>query len=585
MKETMHPQTNEAQTGAEAPAETGPSNFIREIILDDLKTNKYAGRVHTRFPPEPNGYLHIGHAKSISLNFGLAQEFGGKCNLRFDDTNPSKEETEYVDSIIEDVRWLGGDWDDRLFYASDYFGQLYEWAVQLIKAGKAYVDDLTPEQVRQQRGTLTEAGQESPYRGRTVEENLDLFARMKAGEFPDGARTLRAKIDMASPNLNLRDPIMYRILHAEHHRTGNQWCIYPMYDFAHGESDSIERITHSICTLEFEDHRPLYDWYVEQLGIYHPQQIEFDRLNITYTLLSKRKLLALVQNKLVRGWDDPRMPTISGLRRRGYTPEAIRNFCKRVGVSKTNGTTELGLLEYFLREDLNKRAPRVMAVLRPLRVVIDNYPEGQVEQMEAVNNPEDAEMGSRTVPFSRVLYIEQEDFREDPPKQYFRLAPGREVRLRYGYFITCQRVVKDASGQVTEIHCTYDPATRGGNAPDGRKVKSTIHWVSAEHAVDAEVRLYDTLFTREDPNQVEEGQDFTANLNPQSLEVLNQAKLEPSLRAATPGAKYQFERLGYFSVDPDTTPEKLVFNRTVALRDTWAKIEKKSEKKTEKTAK
>jgi glutaminyl-tRNA synthetase len=585
MKETMHPQTNEAQTGAEAPAETGPSNFIREIILDDLKTNKYAGRVHTRFPPEPNGYLHIGHAKSISLNFGLAQEFGGKCNLRFDDTNPSKEETEYVDSIIEDVRWLGGDWDDRLFYASDYFGQLYEWAVQLIKAGKAYVDDLTPEQVRQQRGTLTEAGQESPYRGRTVEENLDLFARMKAGEFPDGARTLRAKIDMASPNLNLRDPIMYRILHAEHHRTGNQWCIYPMYDFAHGESDSIERITHSICTLEFEDHRPLYDWYVEQLGIYHPQQIEFDRLNITYTLLSKRKLLALVQNKLVRGWDDPRMPTISGLRRRGYTPEAIRNFCKRVGVSKTNGTTELGLLEYFLREDLNKRAPRVMAVLRPLRVVIDNYPEGQVEQMEAVNNPEDAEMGSRTVPFSRVLYIEQEDFREDPPKQYFRLAPGREVRLRYGYFITCQSVVKDASGQVTEIHCTYDPATRGGNAPDGRKVKSTIHWVSAEHAVDAEVRLYDTLFTREDPNQVEEGQDFTANLNPQSLEVLNQAKLEPSLRAATPGAKYQFERLGYFSVDPDTTPEKLVFNRTVALRDTWAKIEKKSEKKTEKTAK
>ena len=579
MKDTMHPQTNEPETGAETPAETGPSNFIREIVLDDLKTNKYGGRVHTRFPPEPNGYLHIGHAKSISLNFGLAQEFGGKCNLRFDDTNPSKEETEYVDSIIEDVRWLGGDWDDRLFYASDYFGQLYEWAVQLIKAGKAYVCDLSPEEVRKQRGTLTEAGQESPYRGRTVEENLDLFARMKAGEFPDGARTLRAKIDMASPNLNLRDPIMYRILHAEHHRTGNQWCIYPMYDFAHGESDSIERITHSICTLEFEDHRPLYDWYVEQLGIYHPQQIEFDRLNITYTLLSKRKLLALVQNKLVRGWDDPRMPTISGLRRRGYTPEAIRNFCKRVGVSKTNGTTELGLLEYFLREDLNKRAPRVMAVLRPLRVVIDNYPEGQVEHMEAVNNPEDAAMGSRTVPFSRVLYIEQEDFREDPPKQYFRLAPGREVRLRYGYFITCTGVVKDAAGQVTEIHCTYDPATRGGNAPDGRKVKSTIHWVSAEHAVDAEVRLYDTLFTREDPNQVEEGQDFTANLNPQSLEVLSGAKLEPSLLGAKSGAKYQFERLGYFSVDPDTAPEKLVFNRTVALRDTWAKIEKKTEKK------
>ncbi len=575
MKEIMNPLTNEVPAGAEG----GPSNFIREIILDDLKTNKYGGRVHTRFPPEPNGYLHIGHAKSITLNFGLALEFAGKCNLRFDDTNPSKEETEYVDSIIQDVHWLGGDWENRLFYASDYFGQLYEWAVQLIKSGKAYVDDLTPDQVRQQRGTLTDPGQNSPYRDRTVEENLDLFARMKAGEFPDGTRTLRAKIDMASANLNLRDPIMYRILHAEHHRTGNQWCIYPMYDFAHGESDSIEGITHSICTLEFEDHRPLYDWYVEQLGIYHPQQIEFDRLNITYTLLSKRKLLALVQNKLVSGWDDPRMPTISGLRRRGYTPEAIRNFCKRVGVSKTNGTTELGLLEYYLREDLNKRAARVMAVLRPLRLVIDNYPEGQTEQMDAVNNPEDAEMGSRTVPFSRVLYIEQDDFREDPPKQYFRLAPGREVRLRYGYFVTCTGVVKDASGQVTEIHCTYDPATRGGNAPDGRKVKSTIHWVSAEHAIDAEVRLYDTLFTREDPNQVEEGQDFTANLNPNSLEVVSGAKLEPSLRGAKPGTGYQFERLGYFSVDSDATQDKLVFNRTVALRDTWAKIEKKSEKK------
>jgi glutaminyl-tRNA synthetase len=426
---------------------------------------------------------------------------------------------------------------------------------------------------------LTEPGQESPYRNRTVEENLDLFSRMKAGEFPDGARTLRAKIDMASPNLNLRDPIIYRILHAEHHRTGNAWSIYPMYDFAHGESDSIEGITHSICTLEFEDHRPLYDWYVEQLGIYHPQQIEFDRLNITYTLLSKRKLLALVQNKLVNGWDDPRMPTISGLRRRGYTPEAVRNFCRRVGVSKTNGTTELGLLEYFLREDLNKRAARVMAVLRPLRVVIDNYPEGQVEEMDAVNNPEDESMGSRKVPFSRVLYIEQDDFREDPPKQYFRLAPGREVRLRYGYFVTCTGVVKDAAGQVTEIHCTYDPATRGGNAPDGRKVKSTIHWVSAEHAIDAEVRLYETLFTREDPNQVDEGQEFTANLNPQSLEVVAGAKLEPSLRGATPGSSYQFERLGYFSVDPDTKPDNPVFNRTVALRDTWAKIEKKSEKK------
>jgi glutaminyl-tRNA synthetase len=574
-KEIMHPRPSEADSADTAP-ETAPSNFIREIIVDDLKTNKFGGRVHTRFPPEPNGYLHIGHAKSIHLNFGLAREFGGKCNLRFDDTNPSKEETEYVDSIIEDVKWLGGDWEDRLFYASDYFGQLYEWAVQLIKTGRAYVCDLTGEQVRQQRGTLTEPGQESPYRNRSVEENLDLFARMRAGEFPDGARTLRAKIDMASPNLNLRDPIMYRILHAEHHRTGNQWCIYPMYDFAHGESDSIESITHSICTLEFEDHRPLYDWYVAQLGIYHPQQIEFDRLNLTYTLLSKRKLLALVQNKLVQGWDDPRMPTISGLRRRGYTPEAIRNFCRRVGVSKTNGITELGLLEYFLREDLNKRAARVMAVLRPLRLVIDNYPETQVEQMEAVNNPEDESMGNRQVPFSRVLYIEQDDFREDPPKQYFRLAPGREVRLRYAYFVTCTSVVKDANGMVTEIHCTYDPATRGGNAPDGRKVKSTIHWVSAAHAIDGEVRLYDTLFAREDPNQVDPGQEFTDNLNPQSLEVLSGAKLEPSLRGAPAGSSFQFERLGYFSVDPDSKPDKPVFNRTVALRDTWAKIEKKS---------
>jgi len=572
----MNPLKTEADTGM-APAETpAPSNFIRETILDDLKTNKYGGRVHTRFPPEPNGYLHIGHAKSINLNFGLAAEFGGKCNLRFDDTNPSKEETEYVDSIIEDARWLGGDWGDRLFYASDYFGQLHEWAVQLIKAGKAYVCDLSADEVRRQRGTLTEPGQESPYRNRSVEENLDLFVRMKAGEFPDGARTLRAKIDMASPNLNMRDPVMYRILHAEHHRTGNKWCIYPMYDFAHGQSDSIERITHSICTLEFEDHRPLYDWYVQKLGIYHPQQIEFDRLNLTYTLLSKRKLLQLVQQGLVRGWDDPRMPTISGLRRRGYTPEAIRSFCRRVGVSKTNGTTELGLLEYFLREDLNKRVPRVMAVLRPLRLIIDNYPEGQVEHMEAVNNPEDPSQGTRQVPFSRVLYIEQDDFREDPPKQYFRLSPGREVRLRYGYLVTCTGVVKDASGQVTEVHCSYDPATRGGNTPDGRKVKGTIHWVSAEHTIDAEVRLYDNLFTKENPSEVAEGQDFTANLNPNSLEVVSAAKLEPSVRDAKPGSRYQFERLGYFSVDPDTTPQKLVFNRTVALRDTWAKIEKKS---------
>ncbi len=556
--------------------ETTPAatNFIREIILDDLKTNKYSGRVHTRFPPEPNGYLHIGHAKSINLNFGLAQEFGGQCNLRFDDTNPSKEEVEYVESIIEDARWLGGDWGDRLFYASDYFGQLYDWAVQLIKAGKAYVCDLSAEDIRKQRGTLTEPGQNSPYRDRSIEENLSLFERMRAGEFPDGTRTLRAKIDMAAPNLNLRDPVMYRILHAEHHRTGNQWCIYPMYDFAHGQSDSIERITHSICTLEFEDHRPLYNWYVEQLGIYHPQQIEFDRLNLTYTLLSKRKLLQLVQQKYVNGWDDPRMPTISGLRRRGYTPEAIRNFCRRVGVSKTNGITELGLLEYFLREGLNKSALRAMAVLRPLRVVIDNFPEDQVDQMEAVNNPEDASAGTRTVPFSKVLYIEQDDFREDPPKQYFRLSPGREVRLRYGYFVTCTSVVKDSSGAVTEIHCTYDPATRGGNAPDGRKVKSTIHWVSAAHAVDAEVRLYDNLFTVENPNDAPEGQDFTANLNPNSLETVH-AKLEPSFAPATPGSRYQFERLGYFCADLDSTPEKLIFNRTVTLRDTWAKIEKK----------
>ena len=580
----MNPLKNEPEAPAAAPESTSPSNFIREIVLDDLKTNKYGGRVHTRFPPEPNGYLHIGHAKSINLNFGLAEEFGGKCNLRFDDTNPSKEEVEYVESIIEDARWLGGDWGDRLFYASDYFLQLYEWAVQLIKAGKAYICDLSGDEVRKQRGTLTEPGQNSPYRDRSIEENLNLFERMKAGEFPDGARTLRAKIDMASPNLNLRDPVMYRILHAEHHRTGKQWCIYPMYDFAHGESDSIERITHSICTLEFEDHRPLYDWYVEQLGIYHPQQIEFDRLNLTYTLLSKRKLLQLVQQKHVSGWDDPRMPTISGLRRRGYTPEAIRNFCRRVGVSKTNGTTELSLLEYFLREDLNKRVLRAMAVLRPLRVVIDNYPDGQVEQMEAVNNPEDASADTRTVPFSKTLYIEQEDFREDPPKQYFRLSPGREVRLRYGYFVTCTGVVKDAAGNVTEIHCTYDPATRGGNAPDGRKVKSTIHWVSTDHAVDAEVRLYDNLFNVENPNQAPEGQDFTANLNPNSLEVI-QAKLEPSLATAKPGDRYQFERMGYFCADLDSKPGKLVFNRTVTLRDAWAKIEAKSQTKSEKKIK
>ncbi|HSW49649.1 MAG TPA: glutamine--tRNA ligase/YqeY domain fusion protein [Bryobacteraceae bacterium] len=558
----------------------GPTHFIREIILEDLKTDKFGGRVHTRFPPEPNGYLHIGHAKSICLNFGLAAEFGGKCNLRFDDTNPCKEEVEYVESIIEDVRWLGFDWEDRLFYASDYFDQLYEWALQLIRSGKAYVCDLSADQVREYRGTLTETGRNSPYRDRSVEENLDLFQRMKAGEFRDGSRTLRAKVDMASPNLNLRDPVMYRILHAEHHRTGGKWRIYPMYDYTHGESDSIEGITHSICTLEFEDHRPLYDWYIEALGIHHPQQIEFDRLNLTYTVLSKRKLLTLVQKGYVGGWDDPRMPTLSGIRRRGYTPQGIRNFCARIGVSKTNGVIELGLLEHAIREDLNRTAPRVMAVLRPLRVVIDNYPEELVEEMDAVNNPEDASMGTRKVPFSRVLYIEQDDFRENPPKQYFRLAPGSEVRLRYGYFIRCTGVVKnDETGEVTELHCTYDPATRGGNAPDGRKVKATIHWVSAAHAIDAEVRLYGTLFNRENPGDDSEGREFTDYVNPKSLEVLGAAKLEPSLASAPRGSRYQFERLGYFAVDPDTRPGRPVFNRTVGLRDTWAKIEQAMKEK------
>ncbi len=559
------------------PSETpaGPSNFVRDIVLDDLKTNKYQGRVHTRFPPEPNGYLHIGHAKSICLNFGLAAEFAGKTNLRFDDTNPEKEETEYVDSIMEDVKWLGFQWNGEPLYASDYFDQLYEWAIQLINEGKAYVDDLSAEEIRKYRGTLTEPGTPSPYRDRSVGENLELFEHMRAGEFPDGSRTLRAKIDMASKNLNLRDPVMYRILHAEHHRTGAKWNIYPMYDFAHGQSDSIEGITHSICTLEFEDHRPLYDWYVDALGIYHPQQIEFDRLNITYTLLSKRKLLQLVQNGDVRGWDDPRMPTLSGIRRRGYTPEALRNFCGSIGVSKTNGIIELGLLEHYVREDLNKRALRVMAVLKPLKVVIDNYPDGQVEELEAVNNPEDQSAGTRQVPFSKVVYIEQDDFREVPPPKYYRLSPGREVRLRYAYLITCTSVVKNEKGEVVEVHCTYDPATRGGNTPDGRKVKSTIHWVSAQHAVEGEIRIYENLFTKENPNETEPGQDFTANLNPNSLEVISDAKLEPALREVKAGGLYQFERLGYFAVDPDTTPDKPVFNRTVALRDTWAKIEKK----------
>jgi glutaminyl-tRNA synthetase len=560
-------------TASNAQPASGTSNFVRDIIVRDLETKKYEGRVQTRFPPEPNGYLHIGHAKAIYLDFGLADEFGGHTNLRFDDTNPTKEETEYVDSIKESVRWLGYHWDG-LYYASDYFDQLYQWAIQLIKAGKAYVDDLSADEIREYRGTLTRPGKDSPHRNRSVEENLDLFERMRAGEFPDGSRTLRAKIDMSSPNLNMRDPVMYRILHAEHHRTGSKWCIYPMYDYAHGQSDSIERVTHSMCTLEFEDHRPLYNWFIEQLGIFPSQQIEFDRLNLTYTLLSKRKLLRLVNEGLVRGWDDPRMPTLVGIRRRGFTPEALRKFCASIGVTKTNGTIELEMLEHFVREDLNQRAPRVMAVLRPLKLVIDNYPENQVEEMDAVNNPEDANAGTRKVPFSRVLYIEQDDFREDPPKQYYRLSPGREVRLRYGYLVTCTGVIKNAAGEVVEVHATYDPATRGGNAPDGRKVKSTIHWVSAAHAVDAEVRLYDKLFTKADPNEVAEGQDFTANLNPNSLQVLHDAKIEPSLANAEVEARYQFERVGYFCVDPDSRPGKPVFNRTVALKDTWAKIEK-----------
>ena len=564
---------------AKTPKETAPSrNFIQEIIDDDQKTGKFEGRVHTRFPPEPNGYLHIGHAKSICLNFGLAAEYGGKCNLRFDDTNPVKEDIEYINSIMEDVRWLGFEWDG-LYYASDYFEQLYEWAEQLIQAGKAYVCDLSGEEVARYRGDL-KGGKESNYRNRSVEENLDLFRRMKAGEFPDGSRTLRAKIDMNSPTFNMRDPVMYRILHAEHPHVGDKWCIYPMYDWAHGQSDSIERITHSICTLEFENHRPLYDWCIESLGIYHPQQIEFARLNLSYTVLSKRRLIELVTNGHVKGWDDPRMPTIAGIRRRGYTPEAIRNFCKEIGVAKFNGVIDMARLENCLRDDLNRRAPRVLGVLRPLKVVIDNYPEGQTEEFEAVNNPEDPSAGTRKIPFGRVLYIEQEDFREDPPKEFFRLAPGREVRLRYAYFIKCVGVKKDEkTGEVIELRCTYDPATRGGNAPDNRKVKATIHWVSAEHGLPAEVRLYDYLFTKPDPDDYTEGQDYKVNLNPQSLVTLTDCRVEPSLSSARAGDRFQFERIGYFCVDPDSRPGALVFNRTVTLRDTWAKIESAQKKK------
>ncbi len=555
------------------------TSFIHDIIDEDLRSNRWGGRVITRFPPEPNGYLHIGHAKSICLNFGLALEYRdrateARCHLRFDDTNPTKEEQEYIDAIKEDVRWLGFDWGEHEYYASDYFDQLYAWAVQLIRDGKAYVCDLSPEEIRRTRGTPTEPGLESPGRARSVEENLDLFERMKNGEFPDGARTLRAKIDMASPNFNLRDPVIYRILHASHPRTGDRWCIYPMYDFAHGQSDSIEGITHSICTLEFENHRPLYDWFCENLGIYHPRQIEFARLNLTYTVMSKRRLLQLVREGLVRGWDDPRMPTLSGLRRRGYTPEAIREFCRRIGVNKYDSVVDIALLEHCLRDDLNRRSPRVMAVLRPLKLVIDNYPVGQVEYLEAINNPEDPSAGTRQVPFSGELYIEQDDFRETPPPRYHRLSPGREVRLRYAYFVTCTGVVRDpATGEITEVHCTYDPATRGGDAPDGRKVKSTLHWVSAAHARRVEVRLYDHLFLKPDPDDVPEGGDWLANLNPDSLRILEDCLVEPSAADAPAGSRFQFERQGYFCVDPDSAPGRPVFNRTVTLKDTWAKIE------------
>jgi len=571
---TSKPESKAASVAAESAPR--PSNFIREMFIEDLKTKKYGdATVQTRFPPEPNGYLHIGHAKAICLDFGLADEFGGLTNLRFDDTNPEKEEQEYVDSIQQDVRWLGFEWD-RLCYASDYFDQLFEWAVQLVKAGNAYVDDLTAEEIRQHRGTLTEPGTNSPYRDRSIAENLDLFERMHQGEFPDGARVLRAKIDMASPNLNMRDPVMYRILHAEHHRTGNKWCIYPMYDFAHGQSDSLEKVTHSMCTLEFTDHQPLYKWYIEQLGIFPSQQIEFDRLNLTYTLLSKRKLLQLVQEKRVNGWDDPRMPTICGIRRRGFTAEAIRKFCAAIGASRTNGSTDIEMLEHYQREDLNKRVPRAMAVLRPLKVVIENYPAGQEELVEVANNPEDPAAGMRQVPFSGEIYIEQDDFREVPPPKYYRLSPGKEVRLRNAYFITAKSVVKDADGKVVEVRCTYDPASRGGNSPDGRKVKSTVHWVSAKHAIEAEIRIYDKLFTKSDPSQLAEGEDFTSGLNPDSLEIVLDAKLEPSLAVAKVEDRYQFERVGYFCVDPDSKPGKLVFNRTLPLKDTWARIEKKA---------
>jgi glutaminyl-tRNA synthetase len=552
-------------------------DFIREIIDEDLKTKKYNGRVHTRFPPEPNGYLHIGHAKSICLNFGIAEDYKGLCNLRFDDTNPTKEEEEYVQSIIENVKWLGFDWDDRLFFASDYFEQMYDYAVQLVKAGKAYVDDLPADKITEYRGTLTKPGRNSPYRDRPIDENLDLLQRMKTGEFEDGQKVLRAKIDMGHPNLNMRDPVMYRILHASHHRTGDTWCIYPMYDWAHGLEDSIEGITHSICTLEFENHRPLYDWFLDALAVYHPQQIEFARLNLTYTVMSKRLLLQLVEGRYVAGWDDPRLPTISGMRRRGYSPSSIRNFCKRIGVAKVNSMVDFEFLEHNVRDDLNKTSPRLMGVLHPLKVVLENYPDHQTEELEAVNNPEDPAMGKRQIPFSKTLFIEQDDFMENPPKDFYRLAPGREVRLRYAYFIKCTEVVKK-EGKPVELHCTFDPATKGGYAPDGRKVKSTIHWVSSPHVLHAEVRLYDRLFTVLDPAGQKDA-DFKEFLNPRSLDILHECKVEPAISALKPFDRFQFERLGYFCVDPETTKNSLVLNRTVELRDTWAKLQKTAQKK------
>jgi glutaminyl-tRNA synthetase len=552
------------------------SNFIKHIIDEDIKNGKNDGRIHTRFPPEPNGYLHIGHAKSICLNFGIAADYSGLCNLRFDDTNPDREELKYVAAIKEDVHWLGFSWENREYYASDYFEQLYGYAIELIKKGRAYVCDLNSDEIRQHRGTLTEAGQESPYRNRPADENLDLFRRMRAGEFEDGARTLRAKIDMSSGNINMRDPVIYRIQRSTHHRTGDQWCIYPMYDYAHCISDSIEKITHSLCSLEFEDHRPLYDWFLDEIGVFHPQQIEFARLNLSYTVMSKRKLLQLVNGGHVKGWDDPRMPTIAGLRRRGYTPESIRIFCDRIGVAKADSTVDMALLEYCIREDLNKRAPRIMTVLHPLKIVILNYPHDTIEELDAVNNPEDESAGTRKVPFSREIYIERDDFMEDPPKKFFRLAPGREVRLRYAYFITCEKAVKNDRGEIVELHCTYDPATRGGDAPDGRKVKATLHWVSAEKSIQTEVRLYSHLFTEAEPDSRKDGTEFRDYLNPESLEVLTDCYAEPSLSSSKPGEHFQFERLGYFCVDPESSPERPVLNRTATLRDTWAKIKSKN---------